>query len=146
MTHYGPVEVFVVGFPGSKFTGAIAPALQAVVAKGDISIVDLAFVAKNEDGSVAIMELSDAQDDQLALLDSALEDVLGLLNEDDLLGIAESLEPGSSAAAIVFEHTWARALSAAVRGADGQVILTERIPRDVVEVALAAADAEQLEN
>ncbi len=59
--------------------------------------------------------------------------------EDDLLALAESLDPGSSAVAMVFEHTWARQLAAAVRGSEGEVIFSERIPRDVVEAAVAVA-------
>jgi hypothetical protein len=137
---FGPVDVQVVAFPGSKFDGSIAPALRKVVENGTINIVDLAFVTKSADGSVAIIEISDLSDDQKIELDAALEGVLDLLNDEDLLLIADSLEPGSSAVAIVFEHAWARGLSSAIAGSDGHVVLSERIPREIVQAALDALD------
>ena len=99
MTQFGPVDVQVIAFPGSKFTGAIAPALRKVVEKGTISIVDLAFITKEADGTVAILELSDLSTDTKIELEAAIEGVLDLLNDEDLLAIGESLEPGSSAVA-----------------------------------------------
>jgi hypothetical protein len=140
VTQFGPVEVLVVAFPGSNFNGAIAPALQNVVERGDITVVDLAFITKAADESVSIVELSDISDDAIGALDAAMEDILGLLSEDDLLSIGEALDPGSSAVAIVIEHRWARELAAAVAGSDGQIVINERIPRDVVAAAVAAAE------
>ena len=140
MPQFGPIDVQVVAFPGSKFTGAIAPALRKVVEKGTINIVDLAFITKSADGSVTILELSDLSDDTKVELDEAIEDVLDLLNDEDLLIIGESLDPGSSAVAIVIEHAWARDLASAVAGSEGHVVLSERIPREVVQAAVAALD------
>ena len=40
----GPVEYMVVGFPGNKFTGKIAPALADLVKSGTVRIIDFAFV------------------------------------------------------------------------------------------------------
>lgn len=140
MPQFGPVDVQVIAFPGSNFTGAIAPALRKVVEKGTINIVDLAFITKDEDGSVAIIELSDLSSESKIELDEAIEDVLDLLNDEDLLIIADALEPGSSAVAIVIEHAWARDLASAIAGADGQVVLNERIPREIVQAAVAAID------
>ena len=57
---------------------------------------------------VEILELSDLSTDAKIELEAAIEDVLDLLNDEDLLAIGESLEPGSSAVAIVIEHAWAR--------------------------------------
>jgi len=69
-----------------------------------------------------------------------LDEVDGLLSEEDLDFIADVLDVGSSAVAIVFEHTWAAKLSSAVRGSQGQVVMNERIPADVVAAALVAED------
>lgn len=140
MPQFGPVDVQVVSFPGSKFTGAIAPALRKVVENGTINIVDLAFITKDATGAVTILELSDLSDEAKIELDEAIEGVLDLLNDEDLLAIGESLDPGSSAVAIVIEHAWARDLASAVAGSEGQVVLSERIPREVVQAAVAALD------
>lgn len=141
MPQFGPVDVQVVAFPGSNFTGAIAPALRKVVEKGTINIVDLAFITKGDDGTVAILELSDLSTETKLELAEAIEGVLDLLNDDDLALIGDALEPGSSAVAIVIEHAWARDLASAIAGSDGRVVLSERIPREVVQAAVAAVSA-----
>lgn len=139
MTQVGPIEVMVVAFPGSKFNGSIAPALQAVVDKGDIAIIDFAFITKGEDGSVSVIEIEEIDTDSLSGFDAVAGELLDLLNEQDLALLGESLDPGSSAAALVFEHTWARELAAAVSSTEGEVIFSERVPRDVVAAAIVAA-------
>ncbi len=139
MTQFGPVEVVVVAFPGSNFSGGIAPALAKVVDNGSINIVDLAFITKDNDENINIVELSETEG-PLALLAETLEEVFDLLNDEDLDAIGQGLPPGSSAAAIVIEHKWARELAGAVMDSDGQVVLNERIPRDVVQAALDALD------
>ena len=141
VTQFGPIDVQVVAFPGSNFTGAIAPALRKVVEKGTINIVDPAFITKTADGVVEILELSDLSTDAKIELEAAIEDVLDLLNDEDLLAIGESLEPGSSAVAIVIEHAWARDLASAIAGSDGHVVLSERIPREIVQAAVAALNS-----
>ncbi len=137
----GPVEITVVGFPGSQFSGEIAPAIKSLVDKGLIRIIDLAFIAKDDNGDVAFVEIDDLDSEVFSAFDGAATDVLGLLSEDDLAGLADALVPGSSAAAVVFEHTWAAELSSAVANSNGTVILNERIPAHVVQAALAAASA-----
>ena len=47
--------------------------------------------------------------------------------------------PNSSAAILVFEHAWALKLRDAIVNAEGELVFSERIPRDVVEEAVAAA-------
>ena len=59
MEEIGPVDYAIIGFPGNKFRGEIAPALADLVEAGTIRIIDVAFVGKDEDGDVAAFELSD---------------------------------------------------------------------------------------
>lgn len=137
----GPIEVVAVSFPGSHFNGQIAPALADAVDSGDIRIIDLALVAKSADGEITIVELNELEDEATAAFDDAVDELLGLLNEDDLAVFGAALAPGSSAAVLVFEQVWARRLAEAVGASDGEVIFHEHIPRDVVEAAVAAAVA-----
>ena len=51
----GPVDVYIIGFPGNKFTGRIAPALMELVDSGTVRVIDLLFVMKDEDGVVTTM-------------------------------------------------------------------------------------------
>ncbi len=142
-TDIGPVEYIMLGFPGNRFKGEIVPALAELVENETIRIIDLAFVKKDADGAITILELDDVSEDEAGGLD-AYGDVGDLLNDDDLVRAAESLEPNNSAAVLVWENAWASRFARAVRNADGIVLENERIPHDVVEAAIdwAAANNE----
>jgi uncharacterized membrane protein len=134
----GPIEVAVIGFEGDRFASAIAPALNDVVERGMVRIVDLVFVAKDRDGVVRAFELDDVDGAVADAMSPLTDEVSGLLSEDDVRQIGERLEPGSSAAMVVFEHAWLRRLREAVRDGGGHLVTQERIPPEVVERALAA--------
>jgi uncharacterized membrane protein len=144
-TSIGPVEYIVVHFAGNRFTGEIAPALGDLVERGLVRVIDLAVVAKDADGSVAILELQELSPEVAAAFVKLEGAVSGLLSEADLEAVAEALEPGSTAAAMLFEHVWATRFAEAVRAANGTLVLSERIPHAVIAEAraslLAAADA-----
>ncbi len=136
----GPVEYIVVGFPGNKFKGDILPALGELVSDGLIRIMDLAFVRKDADGSVLALELEDLATEEAEAF--AFEKAIGdLLNEEDLMLIADRLEPDSSAAVLIWENLWARRFAETVREADGILVDYDRIPYDVVQAAIEYADA-----
>jgi uncharacterized membrane protein len=139
----GPVDYAIVAFPGNDFRGEIAPALADLVAAETIRIIDVAFVIKHSDGTVATLELTDLDPTVAAGLQNAGFDTSGLFNEDDLQAAAEELEPDSSAALIVWENTWARKAAEAFRNAGGVVLDFDRLPHDVVQAARewAAANA-----
>ena len=135
----GPVEYLVVAFPGSRFTGAIAPALAEVVASKAVRILDLTFVYRTEDGALETIELEDLDPDDLISFEPVEGEVTGLLNSDDIRALGESVPPGSSAALIVWEDLWALPLTEAVRASGGLLVAHERIPADVAEAAVAAS-------
>jgi uncharacterized membrane protein len=135
----GPIQYIVLGFPGSKFKGEIIPALGDLVKAGTIRVMDLAFVKKDADGSVLIMELEDLADDEAAPFAAFEKQIGDLLNEDDLMAAAAGLEPGSSAAALIWENVWARKFADAVRGADGRLMAWDHIPYEAVQSVMAAA-------
>jgi hypothetical protein len=135
----GPVEYVVIAFPGHRFRGEIAPELRNLVASGTVRILDLTFVKKDEDGSVSYVELDALDPTEASVFDDIEGEVGGLFSHEDLELIAEDLAPNSSAAVLVWEDTWAAAITSAVRDADGQLLAHERIPAAVVEQALEAA-------
>ena len=51
----GPVDVYIIGFPGNKFSGRIAPAIMELVENGTIRVLDLLFVMKDADGVVTTL-------------------------------------------------------------------------------------------
>jgi hypothetical protein len=135
MEEIGPVDFAVIAFPGNRFRGEIAPAISELVEAGTIRVIDIAFVGKSEDGEAIAMEITELDPDVQAGLEKAGVEVGGLLNEDDLIDIAAGLEPGNSAAALVWENVWARKVAQAMRDAGGELVAFERLPHDVVQAA-----------
>jgi len=135
MTEIGPVEYIVVGFPGNEFKGEIAPALGDLVDAGTIRIIDIAFAGKDENGDVTAFELSDIDSDVQAALEKLGAEPTGLFNEDDLMAVADTLDPGSSAAVLAWENLWAKPVAAAIRDAGGELYDYDRVPHDVIVAA-----------
>jgi uncharacterized membrane protein len=125
----------VVAFPGNRFNGNIAPEVEKLVSNGTVRILDLVFVAKDENGDTVSLEFD--QREELAAFGDLDGEVGGLINEEDLAHVADDLPPGNAALVIVWEDRWAAPLAEAVREAGGVVIDTARIPADLVETALA---------
>jgi hypothetical protein len=138
----GPLELIALEFPGNRFSGEILPALQAVVDKGIVRIIDLAFVKKDGDGAVTALELQDLPGEEARVFDPVAADVAGLLSAADVARVADGLRANSSAAVLLFEHTWVSDVRGAVLRANGRVLLSERIPADLAEAAAAAAAAD----
>ena len=135
----GPIDYLVIEWPGRQPTGEAAPFLVDLVDRGLIRILDLAFIAKAEDGSVAGLEISDLgqQVEELKVFEGASS---GLLSEDDTAEAAAALEPGTSAALLVFENAWAAPFASALRRSGAQLVASGRIPVQAVLAALEAAE------
>ena len=105
----GPIEVLMVGFPGNRFNGEILPELERLIESSTISLVDGLFLRKDADGEVLFLEFGeDGADEHVERLASLLDQVESLISDEDVLEMAAGLEPDSSAAILVFEHTWAK--------------------------------------
>ena len=131
----GPVEYLILGFPGNNFTGRIAPALADLVDRGLVNIIDLTFVGKDDDGNLVTFEFDALE--ELAEFAGIDGEIGGLINDEDIAYAAAALEPGSSAAILVWENAWATTFAEAVRDADGVVLEGGRIPNELIEAALA---------
>lgn len=138
----GPVDYLVVEFPGSQFNGEILPELPALVRHGVVRVLDLAVIRKNDDGSYEAFEFEDLQEGPLAELREIERDLAELLSDEDVAATAAELEPGSTAALLIYENLWAAPLASAVRRSGGQLVASGRIP---VQQLLAAAEAELAE-
>ena len=138
----GPVDYLVVEFPADKanFTGEIAAELNSLMDSGTVRVLDLVILRKDEDGVVDAVELADV-DESLAgaLLELETEMAL-LLATQDIDAIGEAIEPGTVAAVLVWENSWAGPFGAAVRRAGGQLVANGRIN---TQALLAAAETEE---
>jgi hypothetical protein len=134
----GPISYVIVEFPGNQMTGEGLPILVDLVEQGVIRILDLAFVTKDADGSVVAVDISDLDGDgdlDLTIFEGASS---GLLDDSDLADAGPALEPGSSAAILVFENTWAAGFTQALRNGGAQLVAAGYIPQDVLLESLDA--------
>jgi uncharacterized membrane protein len=137
----GPVEYIILGFPGNQFKGEIVPELVNLVERGLIRILDLVVISRNDAGDVLVLEVD--EDGDLSAMFATLDgEVGGVIGNEDIQHAATSIEPGSSAALLLWEDTWATPFVEAVRNAGGVLIEGSRIPHDLIEElesALASA-------
>jgi hypothetical protein len=134
----GPVDYLVIEFPECHPIGENVPLLVDLVDRGIIRILDLALIKREYDGSVSLLALADADGDGEWDY-SVFEGVsAGLLGEDDIGEAAQVLEPGRSAALLVYENRWAAPLAVALRRGGAQLVSSGRIP---VQAILASLDA-----
>lgn len=136
----GPVDWIVVEFPGSKFNGEIAPTLKDLVERGIIRVLDLLILRKDADGTMEAFELSDLDESEIGGLRAYETELAMLLSSEDVESIAAAVEPGSSAAVLVWENAWAAPFASAVRRAGGQLVANGRIPVQALLAAVADDD------
>ncbi|MFY9664302.1 MAG: DUF6325 family protein [Candidatus Cybelea sp.] len=119
---HGPLEYYVIGFNGHRFSGEIAPAIKEAVDLGAIRVLDLVFVSKDRSGAVARLEYQDF-DGEVARAFAALDQSGdGMFSGEDLDEIGTGLENDSSAALVLVEHLWAKKIREAVLAANGRLI------------------------
>ncbi len=137
---HGPIDFVLIEFPGDQLTGEAAPALMDLVERGIIRLLDLLVVNKTEDGRVEGMELTDptGSDPGFSYFAGARS---GLLGDDDMAAAAEAMRPGTVAALIVYENTWATPFVEAVLHSGGDLVASTRIPATDVMAALDALEA-----
>jgi hypothetical protein len=137
----GPVDFLVVEFPEGRPTGRAFPLLVDLVDRGIIRIIDLIVVRKQLDGSVRGLAITDLDHDgelDLAVFEGVSAGVLGA---DDVEATGRVLEPGRTAAVLVYENLWAAPLAVALRKDGAQLVASDRIP---VQALLAALDATEV--
>jgi len=137
----GPISYLIVEFPGNKMTGEGLPILVDMVDQGLIRILDLLFATRDDDGALRIVEFRDLDLD--GQIDVAIFEGVssGLLDESDLADAASAIEPGSSAAILLFENRWARSFTRALRRGGAELVAAGYVPLDAIAAALDAADA-----
>ena len=99
-------------------------------------MLDLAFVHKEMDGSVVGINIGDLDLDgnpEIAVFEGASS---GLLGDDDFGEAGGAIEPGCSAAILLYENTWAAPFATALRRGGAQLVANGRIPVNAIIAAL----------
>jgi len=136
-----PVEVVVVAFPGNRFSGKILPELQRLLDAGTISIVDGLFLRKDQNGDVTFIEVDEVGTDEgVAELAALFDRFDEMISDQDIEELSAALDPHSSAAVLVFEHTWVRPLRDAIVEAGGVLAENFRVPPEVVAEVMSALE------
>jgi hypothetical protein len=163
----GPLQLLVVGFgPDAEFEGLVLDELERLTARGLIRVIDLRFLTKDDDGELLAIEMTGVDDDEAAEFGAVIDRLIGLAERTDddsaspraasdrsygigveqLEELAEDMEPGDSVAMLLFEHTWASELKAAIRITGGfpiaQGFLTPEAAMMVGAEVQAIAEAE----
>ena len=166
MDEFGPVQVLVVGFDGTSFNGEIMPELQRLKELDIIRLVDMVIVSKDQDGEIVGVELSDLSDEQRAEFGAIAGALIGLgvegdeegmeagallgaeatedgvLGDDAMWSIPDTIPMGTTAAVALIEHRWAIPLRDAIRRAGGVPLADSWIhPEDLVAIGAATTEA-----
>lgn len=138
---HGPVDYLVLEFESDRAQGEMADALADLVERGLIRIFDLVVIQKLDDGSFRGLELADLDDEGLGELTLFAGAASGLLDDEDIGEAAAVLEPGTTAAVLLYENSWAAPFVAAARRAGAEVVASGRIPADAILETLEQLEA-----
>ena len=143
---YGPIDYLVLEFKNEKLKGEIIPTLVELIENKTIKVIDLVIIQKDQDGKHEVVELQELDSETLAIYDPLQAEVTGLIQVEDIDAIAEKMDNGTTAAALLFENLWAIKFKEAVLRADGKLLEQVRLHHEDVEEALgriASAEAQQ---
>jgi DNA-binding CsgD family transcriptional regulator len=130
----GPLQVIAVSFgPGSDFQGRVLAEVDRLQGRGVLRLLDMLFVAKNEDGTIQRVVAADDDDfgallssivplDGAGLVEPAADDGPSGFDPTDAWALAESLLPGTALAFLLIEHGWAQPLFDAIAETGGALL------------------------
>lgn len=138
----GPIDMIVIGFPAdAPRTGDAIPLFLDLVDRGIIRVLDVLVVQRDDDGSVARIEIDGLKGtvlESVAVFEGAQT---GMLGDEDAAIAGKALEPGEAAVLICFENSWAAPFVAAVRRDGGRLLAAQRIGAQELFDTIQALDA-----
>jgi Family of unknown function (DUF6325) len=140
---HGPIDFILLEFPSDERQTQAADALFRLVEAGTIRLLDLLVVRKYADGAVEILDLDTLSGEASFTRFAGARS--GLLGADDVEQAGGAIVPGSTAALIVYENSWAAPFVAAVRHGGGELVASMRIPASDVMDALDALESTESE-
>jgi uncharacterized membrane protein len=162
---YGPMQLFVIGFPGNKFKGEIVPAINEAKEKRIIRMIDYLFISKDKDGKIVSSKGTDLGRKEIKELDSVLGSLLGLgmagiegakvgalageefgehdlgISEEDMRDIVGYIPKNTSVLVMIVEHLWAKKIKQTLVNANGLMIAQGMItPELMVMIGMGLRD------
>ncbi len=139
----GPLEYVVIGVPSERLHDALRAELNSFDNNRGVEIVDLVVATKDADGRLSIKEVRDLDDETRASFGDIAKGLSGLLSTDDVAQLTNDMPAASSAIVVLFEHTWANAMTDAVRDAGGVALGGGMVPHEAT--MRVVAELEMLE-
>jgi len=137
LTEMGPIDYVVLEWPKDGTAPNVAPMIVDLVDRGIIRILDIALIAKEDDGIVTALDLGRLE--PFGVFEGAST---GLLGTEDLEEAGEVLEPGTAAAVLIWENRWAAPIAVALRRSGAQLAASGRIPVQGILAALEATETD----
>ena len=136
MTNFtlGPVEFYLISLADSQPAEAVIDELRDVLTTGTVQLLDLVVISKSDAGDVTVTEIE-------ADVDLGAP---GLAGDDDIAEFAAVIEPGTTAALVALELTWAKRIAEKLAAAGSEVIGVERIPAPVVNALLESIEDDDI--
>jgi len=157
---FGPVQILVVGFQNGEFSGEILAELRRLREHDIVRLIDLLFVAKDDQGEIEAIELSDLKGEEAEAFGALAGALIGLgaageegaeagaetgaakvdergsvMDPENVWYVADAIPAGTSAGVALLEHRWAIPLRGAIERAGGQTLADAWIhPQDLVEI------------
>ncbi len=168
---YGPMQLSIIGFDNEEVIGGLLDELDRVREFGIIRLIDFLFVAKDEDGDISALEVTDLSEEERMEFGAVVGGLIGLgaagvegavegavagalavaehdfgLTAEEVVEVADRIPKGTSAVLVLFEHTWALRLKEYMVDAGGFLIAQGLLhPSALVEVGEELAAAVQVE-
>jgi uncharacterized membrane protein len=162
-TEFGPVQILVIGFDDTEFTGEIRAELDRLRENDIVRLIDMIAVRKDDEGNVTKIQQSDLSQEELenfgaivgaligvgvdgeegatagAVLGAAAMEDGHVFDENETWYIDDAIPPGSAAAVALLDHRWAIGLRDAIREKGGFHLADAWVhPADLVAIGLAA--------
>jgi DNA-binding NarL/FixJ family response regulator len=130
----GPLQVIAVAFgPGADFEGRVLAEVDRLQGRGVLRLLDVLFVAKDQDGTIRELAIGDDEDfgallgsvvplDAAGLVDSSGGEGVSGFDPGDAWTLAQSLLPGTALAFLLVEHGWAQPLFEAIAETGGELV------------------------
>ncbi len=136
---HGPIDFLLLEFPGDQLDGSAGAALADLVESGLVRLYDLTVISKSDNGAIEVLELTDPGSG-VGGFSYFAGAASGLISDSDMEEAAEAMRPGTVAALIIYENTWAAPFVSAVLRSGGQLVASQRISASDVTEALDALE------
>lgn len=102
---YGPIDFIALKFKGNKFKGEGLKALNDLMKKKIVRVIDLVIIVKDKEGKLTVKEIQEPDPEFIAIFDpTKVKATHGMIKKDDIDLIGKELENNSTAALMLFEN------------------------------------------